>query len=438
MKILLVLLDGLGDRSYQALGNRTPLQAAHTPNLDRLAQLGSNGLFHAALTGQCLPSETAHYLLFGYDLTGFPGRGLLEAVGEGVPFIDGDVLSLAHLSGVAWHEGVPVLSQGRRDIKGDPGEIEQLYSAITPYTSEEIRFNLHQTGPNDAILVMSGPVSPHISDSDPMMIGMPVAEVIAIAENPEPEKAERTAHALNQYLSRCHRILANHEVNQDRMEAGLLPANFLVTQRAGRRIAQESFYDRWGLKGMVVASGAVYMGLGGELGLTRLRVADGVDAGDDLRGRIRIALSDRSHDFIHVHTKAPDQAGHTKDPNRKRAVIDRLDQGLDELVGELEQRDDLLVVITADHSTPSSSGLIHSGEPVPVCLAGLNIRRDDVTAFDEVSGAAGCLGLLRGQELMLMILNCSGRSTLIGHRLGPVERRYVPRSYRPFRVKCLK
>ncbi|NQT68084.1 MAG: hypothetical protein HQ552_00720 [Desulfobacteraceae bacterium] len=86
MKIILILLDGLGDRSYKVLDGLTPLQAASTLNLNRLAYLGSNGLFHPLSPGQCLPSETAHYLLFGYDLINFPGRGLLEAVGECVKF----------------------------------------------------------------------------------------------------------------------------------------------------------------------------------------------------------------------------------------------------------------------------------------------------------------------------------------------------------------
>jgi len=385
--------------------------------------------------GQNLPSETAHYLLFGYDPPNFPGRGLLEAVGEGVSFQDDDVLSLAHLSGVTWQEGIPILTQGRRDIQGDSGAIERLYRAISPCAFEEIRFNLHRTGLNDAILVMSGPVSPHISDADPMMINMPLAEVLPMAGNPEPKKAEQTARALNQYLSHCHRILSSHGVNQDRLKRGLPAANFLVTQRAGRRIVQEPFYDRWGLKGMMIASGAMYMGLAREVGLTPVKAVDGKDPGEDLRGRIHMALSDKEHDFIHVHTKAPDEAAHTKDPTRKRAVIDRLDRGLDELLKVLEQGDDLLVAITADHSTPSSSALIHSGEPVPICLGGAHIRRDEVTVFDEISAASGCLGLLRGEELMLMLLNYANRSTLIGHRLGPVERRYVPKTYRPFQMK---
>ena len=109
MKILIVLLDGLGDRSYRELGGRTPLQAAETPNLDLLASLGSNGMYHASLSGQCLPSEKAHYLIFGYGPESFPGRGLLEAVGYGLQFHDEDVLCLAHLSVINWRNGLPVL-----------------------------------------------------------------------------------------------------------------------------------------------------------------------------------------------------------------------------------------------------------------------------------------------------------------------------------------
>lgn len=434
MKILLVLLDGLGDRSYEALGNRTPLQAAHTPHLDRLARMGSNGLFHATLAGQCLPSETAHYLLFGYDLALFPGRGLLEAVGYDVPFQDDDVLSLAHLSGANWQNGMPILMQSRADIKGDAAEIGRLYAAIDSFASDGIHFRLHRTGLNDAILVLSGPASPHVSDCDTMMIGTPLAEVVPMAGNPEPERAERTARALNRYLSYCHTILDRHGVNGDRVKAGFPPANVVATQRAGRRVPQDRFADKWGLEGMMIASGAIYLGLARELGMTAVRVPDGKDPGADLRERIRTALSDTVHDFVHVHTKAPDQAAHTKDPLRKRDVIESLDRGLDPLIEAVEQRDDLLVAVTADHSTPSSSLLIHSGEPVPVCIVGPEVRRDSVMTFDEISAASGCLGFLRGAELMLMLLNYSNRSTLMGHRLGAVEKQYVPADYRPFRM----
>ena len=436
MKIILVLLDGLGDRSYKVLDYRTPLQAASTPNLDRLARLGSNGLFHAASPGQCLPSETAHYLLFGYDLETFPGRGLLEAVGERVIFEDSDVLCLVHLSGVTWQNNVPMLTQGRDDIEGDE-DIAELFCAITPYETHGICFRLHQTRRNDAILILSGQVSPHVSDSDPMVPGRAMARIWPLSNNPEPEQAQRTAKALNKYLTYCHRVLASHEVNRQREAKNLPPANFLATQRCGRRIVQEPFDERWGMAGMLIASPSIYGGLAHELGLTLIQAKDGQDAGEDLRDRIHLALVDVSHDFIHVHTKVPDEAAHKGDPNGKKAAIAALDRGLDELLQAIESRDDLLVVVTGDHSTPSISTLIHSGEPVPLMLVGPTVRRDRVDAFDEVSAATGCLGLLRGRELMLTMLNHADRSVLLGHRLGRIERAYVARGYEPFKLTDL-
>jgi 2,3-bisphosphoglycerate-independent phosphoglycerate mutase len=434
MKTILILLDGLGDRSYKILNHRTPLQAAATPNLDRLAQLGSNGLFHAAAPGQCLPSETAHYLLFGYDLRTFPGRGLLEAVGEGVAFDDRDVLCLAHLSGITWQNGVPILTQGRRDIERGEQEIGDLFAAITPYEAHGISFRLHQTRRNDAILILSGRASPNVSDSDPMVCGRAIARIFPLSNNPEREEAAQTAKALNKYLTYCYQVLSNHKVNHLRQGRGLPAGNFLATQRCGRRIVQEPFDQRWGLAGMLIASVSVYGGLAHELGLTFIRVKDGPDPGEDLRERIRLALADPSHDFIHVHTKVPDEAAHKGDPKLKEAAIASLDRGLDELVKAAESRDDLLVAVTADHSTPSISTLIHSGEPVPTTLIGPTVRRDQVDSFDEVSAAAGCLGLLRGHELMLTILNHADRSALLGHRLGANETHYVPLSYEPFRL----
>lgn len=425
MKIILILLDGLGDRSYKELGNRTPLQAAETPNMDRLAALGSNGLFHASHMGECLPSETAHYLMFGYDLKNFPGRGLLEAVGDNVPFDDRDVLCLSHLSGITWRDGLPVLTRKRDDIKGSFEEIGNLFNVISPYESNGIQFRLHQTRRNDAVLIISGNVSPYVSDSDPMIPGKPMALIQPVFGNPEPKRAELTAIAMNDYLSFCHRTLARYNTK----------ANFLATQRCGRRIIQQPFKELWGLNGMLIASESVYMGFANELGLDAVRTINSKDPGQDLRERIRMALEDKTHDFIHVHTKAPDEAAHKGDPDEKRAIISSLDKGLNELLTAIESGDDVLVTVTADHSTPSTSMLIHSGEPIPITIAGPNVRRDNVAAFDEIDCAKGCLGLLRGKELMLMLLNYSDRSVLQGHQLGDAPRYYFPDSYEPFRLK---
>jgi 2,3-bisphosphoglycerate-independent phosphoglycerate mutase len=212
-------------------------------------------------------------------------------------------------------------------------------------------------------------------------------------------------------------------------------ANYLVTQRCGRRIIQTPFQELWGLQPMMIASSAVYAGLAHELGFTFFRDRDSGHPGKDLKARIRLALEDHDHDFFHVHTKMTDEVSHKGDAIEKKEVIEDLDSGMDDLVEAVAERKDLLVVVTGDHSTPSDSRLVHSGESVPVIMAGPKIRRDRVDRFDEISAAQGCLGLMRGRELMQMMLNASERSILTGLCLGDTVRPYVPVNYPPFSLK---
>lgn len=394
--------------------------------------MGSNGLFHASRIGECLPSEMAHYLLFGYTPNRFPGRGLLEAVGFGVPFEDEDVLCLAHLSCVRIKEGKPILALPRKEVPWREEQLAAFFEALTSFETDDFHFRLHRTGRNDAILAIKGPASPHISDSDPIVAGHFMACVLPVSENPEPRKAAKTATALNAYLTHCHRTLTDHALNRKLAASGKPTANFLATQRSGRKISQKPFEAIWGMKGRLIASGAMYKGLAHELGLDFTTVADGPNPGEDLQKRIRMALADNTHDFCHVHTKTPDQAAHKGNPLLKRDVISSLDQGLGDLVEALKTREDLLVCVTADHSTPCESILIHSGEPVPFVVAGPRVRRDFVTVFDEVRAAQGCMGLIRGDELMRLLLNCADRSVLKGHQLGAFHGSHFSSDYESF------
>lgn len=424
MKILLILLDGLGDRAYKELGYKTPLLAAHTPNLDYLAKIGSNGLYHASIPGECLPSEIAHYLMFGYKRDDFPGRGLLEAVGDNVSFQDDDILCLSHLTRISFENGVPTLKKGRDEITENKETLGRLFRSISEYETEGITFRLVQTRRNDATLIMSGNVSPYISDSDPIVRGNPIASIEPVEDNPEPEMAENTARALNEYLNYCHKVLSAKDHK----------ANFLVTQRCGRRITQKPFEKLWGLKGLLMASASIYTGLANEIGLDYITVKDSKNPGKDLAERISFALKDNEHDFIHVHTKAPDEAAHKGTPEHKKEIISELDKAFTGSIKEINKKDDLLVAITADHSTPSDSPLIHSGEPVPVMIAGSDVRRDNVDTFNEINAASGCLGFLRGRELMMMLLNYADRSVLTSHQLGGKMHTYYPGKYQVFGI----
>jgi 2,3-bisphosphoglycerate-independent phosphoglycerate mutase len=333
---------------------------------------------------------------------------------------------------VVWSSGVPILELGRDDIAGTSTELGALFAALTPREISGVQFQLYQTQRNDAILVVRGAVSPHISDSDPILKGQPMGRVVALSACPEPHAATETANCLNRYLSDCHMALTDLSVQQ--VEAGGKPlqANFLATQRSGRRIPHEPFEKRWGLRGLIIASGAVYAGLAHELGIDFVLSRDTKAPDRDLHARIQMALDDDGHDFIHVHTKVPDEAAHNGDPLHKRNAISALDKGLDLLVQALDTHPDLQIVVTADHSTPCASALVHSGEAVPVLMVGPNTRRDAVDQFDEICAAAGGLGILRGRELMLMMLNNMDRSVLVGHQLGSEFRPYYGGNYPVF------
>ncbi|EGB16532.1 phosphonopyruvate decarboxylase-related protein [Pseudodesulfovibrio mercurii] len=429
---LLILLDGLGDRAHAHLGHRTPLQAAATPCLDRLAGLGATGLYHASFFGQPLPSENAHFALFGGRPDEFPGRGALEALGAGLDLGPDDVALLAHFAHIG-PDADNRLTLLRDKVPIAPDEADALFAALPPFTRDGVTASLHPVGGLFGVLVLRGDVSPFVTDTNPMVDGRLLPRPLPLREQAHDPAARRTAAFLADYLVRAHRILADLPMNRAREQAGQVPADGLVTQRAGRLKPCPSLRERYGLRGLSIATGAMYAGLARFTGMEFLRARDTGDPGADLAERIRLAL-DRADDFdfIHVHTKTPDQAAHTKDPEAKVRVIESLDRGLKGVADAILADPRLLLAVTGDHSTPSCGGLIHSGEPVPLLFAGEGVRRDAVTAFDEISVAGGALGCMRGREFLFSVLNYLDRARLVGIHDTPDPVEYWPGDHPPF------
>jgi 2,3-bisphosphoglycerate-independent phosphoglycerate mutase len=432
MRCILLLLDGLGDRSHPVLHGKTPLQAAHTPNLDRIAALGMNGLFHSHLQGTALPSELAHFLMFGYRLAEFPGRGVVEALGEGIGVRAGDVALLARIFSVTAEDGTLVLRHENPEL--DWQSCRVLHEEIGVFTKDGIEVEFVPTKGIGGILLLRGEVSSAITDSNPIYEGRHLMEVLPLRRAAADLRAQRTAAVLNAYLCWSYRKLAEHPLNRKREKQGLPHINAVGTQRAGMMSRLPSFHDRWGLKGLIVASGTVYHGLGQVLGMDTLRMKDTDDPAGDLRERLRLAHRAREYDFVHVHTKVTDEAGHKKDPAFKKRVIEAVDQAIAYAVEEIIPDDEVLFIVTADHSTASSGTMIHTGENVPLVMAGKHTRRDGVMKFDEISCAAGGLSLVRGEELMYLILNFLDRGKLWGLMDSPDDQPFVPGRYTSLRV----
>jgi 2,3-bisphosphoglycerate-independent phosphoglycerate mutase len=434
-KCIMILLDGVGDRSHPELNHLTPLQAARTPALDRLARLGANGLYHAAQVGQALPSENAHFVMFGYDMDVFPGRGALEALGAGIQLAPETVALLTHLVCVSPSPKAALILEESKPLVSAQ-EVALLFQAVADYDKDGIQVHLHPTHGIHGILTLSGDVAPFVTDSDPIAAGSALTAVTPWQAFSGDAPSQKTARVISAYLKWAHHALTRHPANQARQKAGRPALNALVTQRAGRLQKANGFTQQYGLRGLIIASGIMYKGLGTYLGMD-VRVvkdsADPADSGKDLSMRIRMALASLSdYDFIHVHTKMPDEAGHTKDPLCKKEVLETLDRGIGTVLPELmDQSDDLLVVVAADHSTPSAGPLIHSGEAVPLIFCGPGVRRDRVRHFDEVCAAGGALSLLRGKELIYLILNHLDRAKLQGLMDTPVNQPYWPGRTKP-------
>lgn len=432
MRCILLLLDGLGDRSHPVLNGMTPLQAARTPNLDKIASLGMNGLFHSHLQGTALPSELAHFLMFGYRLEEFPGRGVVEALGEGMAVRDGEVALLTRIFSVAEEGGTLVLKHENPPL--DPETCRVLQQEIGRFRQDGIEVEFIPTRGIGGILVMRGEVSSAITDSNPIHEGRPLMEVLPLTGSAADPRARQTAAVLNAYLRWSHRRLAAHPVNLARVEKGLPPINAVGTQRAGMMGKLQPFSERWGLKGLIIASGAIYHGLGQVLGMETRRVKDTDDPGRDLLERLKIARGARDCDFIHVHTKVTDEAGHKKDPLFKKQVIEAVDRGIAYAVEHIVPDEEVLFIVTADHSTASCGTMIHTGENVPITMTGKYTRRDAVRKFDEVSCAAGGLSLVRGNELMHLVLNFLDRGKLWGLMDAPDDQPFSPGRYTPLRM----
>jgi len=433
-KCILLLLDGLGDRSYRELDFKTPLQAAKTPVLDRVAVESANGLYHAACIGQALPSENAHFIMFGYDIKEFPGRGALEALGAGIELQNKDVAVLSHFAGITESEKILVLEQGKPVISD--GETREFVNVVREFETGGVRIRFHPTGGIRGIITLHGSVSPFITDSDPFVNNRPLINIQPWDGYGDDPATANTAVALKKYLIHVYHKLQMHPINQARIKNGKVPINSLVTQRAGQLKNVTPFADRYGLRALSMASGMMYWGLGRYIGLDIKKVTDTENPGNDLAERIQMAyeyLND--YDFIHVHTKTPDEAAHMKNPLAKKSVIESLDQGIGKVIQPLLEDPELLFIVTADHSTPSSGPLIHSGESVPIMFHGSGVRRDRVRQFDEVSAVSGALGTLRGKELIYMVLNHLNRSKLHGIMDTPVDQPYWPGKYKCFKLK---
>ncbi len=426
-KIVLLVLDGLGDLPLAERGGQTPLEAARTPNLDRLAPGAALGRLLPVAPGITPGSGPAHLALFGYDpIETVVGRGVLEALGAGMELREGDVAARANFCTVDGQGIVTDRRAGRITSETCARLVETLRGAVRRI--EDVEVVLEAGKGHRFVALLRGPgLSGEVSDADPHAEGKPIPEVHPLAASTEGggaqtapgtagaktaqrgatkpprgaaarstrgaaiktgRSAAKTARIANGFLKRAAEALRAHH-----------PANAVLLRGLSSRPALASYAERFKLRAAAIAAYPMYRGVGH---LAGMRVMVPGEKPADAFAMAASCWGDFDYFFIHI--KGTDMAGEDGNFDAKMAVIETVDQALTTL---LALQPDVLCV-TGDHSTPVPVRG-HSWHPVPLMVLGKHCGADGMPRFHEKSARVGSLGVLASRDLIAVLLANAGR-----------------------------
>jgi 2,3-bisphosphoglycerate-independent phosphoglycerate mutase len=416
LKLLFIVIDGMGDLPLKELNNKTPLEAAYTPNMDFLAKKGKTGLMYSVKKGVAPESDVAVISLLGYDPFKFStGRGIIEAVGAGIELKDGDLALRCNFATLGNNQTLIDRRVGRTLTTQEATELCQAANQKVKLEAHPASFVLKNTLGHRAVLVIkhkTKQLSGKITNSDPayeIINGLGVA-----SKNPgkmlkkcEPmdgtEEAKTSADLVNEFIQKTHQLWDNHPINKKRAQEGKLKANVVITRDAGSQLPKlfslNKHYnvDFAGLMDMVTERGiAKIAGM-----QTSLLPPPSGDLKQDCEIRVnRIMEILPKYDCFYIHLKGPDEPGHDGDCKLKTEIIAAIDQYFfGELLPQINLKETLFC-ITADHATPCQLK-VHSDTPVPLLISGGKVTDDDIEKFSEKECAKGSLGVIdSGYELM--------------------------------------
>jgi 2,3-bisphosphoglycerate-independent phosphoglycerate mutase len=395
MKTIVILGDGMADDPVPALGNRTPLQAAFKPGMDRIARKGRTGRLVTLEPGMPTGSAVANLAVLGYDpAKTYAGRGVLEASSLGIPLSATDMTCRVNLISTA--DGKIASHSAGHITDAEAGELIEFLKRH--FKDWNLKF--HQGLSYRHVLVIPGG-DPRLECAAPHdHVGESVEKLWI---RPGFSEARETAEFLNRVIRESMKVLDDHPVNQKRKAEGKLPANALWPWETGIKPEMESFESRFGVTGAVVAAVDLIKGLAICAGLDVIPVKGATGLYDtNYEGKADAAVGALAdHDFVFVHVEAPDEAGHEKDVALKVKTIENLDGRLVSRILDRLNADgtEAVIAVLPDHPTPVATGQ-HGRAPVPVAIWNPRLSADAVDRFDEASVLAGGLGLMRGDAFI--------------------------------------
>jgi 2,3-bisphosphoglycerate-independent phosphoglycerate mutase len=412
VKMIYVLLDGVGDLPHPDLKNTTPLDYANTPNLDKMTRNGVMGEVISVGKGIAPESDIAVFNMLGYKFqhSEYAGRGVIEAIGTGIDFKDGDLALRGNFATLDDSGIIVDRRAGRKIEKEDALEV-----------SKEIEKKIKFSEPGATVVVAptighrvvvrirceGKQLSSEISNTDPAysrVDGMGIAKAVGdylkiercLPLNQLPN-SELTAKLVNEFTEQSLMILRNSETNKRRKSQGKKLLNSILLRDAGNHYPKVvPINDLYSMKFSCIVDMPVEIGISEVLKM-RTFSAGGLT---DYEEKARVAAKAmETENAIYVHLKGPDEFGHDGDAIGKMKNIEEIDRRFFGTLLENIDTSKVAIVVSADHSTPCiNKG--HSDDPVPVLVSGDMVKKDNSTRYTEKNAKIGSVGLLEGAQVV--------------------------------------
>jgi len=406
-----VLLDGVGDLPHPNLVGKTPLDAASTPNLDRLAKNGTMGQVITVGKGIAPESDIAVFNMLGYKFKhdDYAGRGVVEAIGIGIDFKDGD-LALRGNFATLNDDGVIIDRRAGRNIE------KQDTEAVSNEIEEKIKFSDENAtaiitptiGHRLVIRIRSDcTLSSNISNTDPaygrvdgMGIARAVTDFLKIEKCLPLDEESHTKLAsklVNELTEQSLDIMKKSKVNERRKENDKKLLNGILLRDAGNIYPKVTpINDLHSMKFSCIVDMPV------EIGISKILKMKTYDAGGrtDYEEKAKVAAKAMDEqNAVYVHLKGPDEFGHDGDAQGKMENIEEIDKRFFGTLLDNIDSSKVAVIVSADHSTPCiNKG--HSADPVPLLISGDMVTNDDTQRFTETEAKKGRIGLIDGAQVI--------------------------------------
>lgn len=409
--MIYVLLDGVGDLPHPDLEGKTPLEAANTPIMDRLAKNGALGEVISVGKGIAPESDIAVFNMLGYKFhhSDYAGRGVIEAIGEGLDFKDGDV---------ALRGNFATITNGFISDRRAGRHIEREDTlAVAKELEEKVKFSI----PGVSLVVLptighrvtvrirleSSKLSSDVTNTDPAYArvdGMGIAKTVGDSLKIEKclplngsDQSRLTADLINEFTEQSLKILEESQVNKRRKGQGKKELSCILLRDAGNKYPNvKPINDLYGMNFSCIVDMPV------EIGISEVLKMRAFEAGGltDYEEKAQVAAKAmETQNAIYVHLKGPDEFGHDGDAIGKMKNIEEIDRRFFKTLVENTDSSKVAIVISADHSTPCiNKG--HSDDPVPILVSGDMVKKDQTSRVTEKEAKRGSIGMLEGAQVV--------------------------------------